>query len=214
MRKQAAFLVIMLTFGLVFAGAVSAQDEEPTIDVVVVDENGPVDVACPGDEVAVVVNASANDDTVELPAAFINVDPETGLTFEVDDVVMMFLGEIYENDDPDKGDFFYWSDYYETWLWDISDITKNYLYPNEEAMLLIPAIVDDCGPITVTADFMAWPRVDPEPSVIAEDSYTFMSGPCHNCHGKVPMQNTGTPVALAALGLLGIIGGTVYGRLR
>jgi len=36
----------------------------------------------------------------------------------------------------------------------------------------------------------------------------------HNNGKTLSMQNTGVPVALAALGLLSIIGGRLYGKLR
>jgi len=210
MQKQAAFFVILLTFGLLFAGAVSAQ-EPATVDVAVTNEAGtPVNVTCPGQNVTVAVNASANDEYVFDPGVVISVDPDTGLKFSADDAVMIFNGVAYLNDPEDP--FFYLDDEF-GWVWWIGWLDD--MVPGDEAQLYLPAKVTDIGKITVTADFYTWPEEVEYPILLDSDSYTFLSVPCHPCHGAtVPMQATGTPIALAALGLLGIIGGTLYGRLR
>src|SRR5690606_36022825 len=114
MQKQAAFFVILLTFGLLFAGAVSAQ-EPATVDVAVTNEAGnPVNVTCPGQNVTVEINASANDEYVFDPAVIISVDPDTGLKLDADDAVMVFNGVAYLNDPEDP--FFYLDDEF-GWVW-------------------------------------------------------------------------------------------------
>lgn len=208
MRKQAAFLVVMLTLGLVFAGAVSAQD----VEVAVINEDGSlVDVTCPGDEVAAEVNVTPEDSDLVEPVVFITVDPETGLTFEPEKAFMFYNGFEYDNDNLE---FFFWDSQAQSWVWLVALFDADYtMEPGDEALLIAPAIVTDCGPITVNAALDAFESEE----ILDSDSYQFLSKPCRPCHhghGKVPMQNTGTPVALAALGLLGIIGGTVYSRLR
>ena len=216
MRKQAAFLVVMLTLGLVFAGAVSAQDEEPTIDVAVMDENlDNVTEACVGDEVTVGVMASANEETIEDPMALIRIDPESGLTLDAANAVMwtgtQWINNVYNNE------FLFWSEADGAWMWGIFGMNME---PGDVRILLVPAVVTDKGPITVTADL--YENEDQYREWEASGEYEFWGvpcGPCHHCHGgpchgKVPMQNTGTPLALAALGLLGVIGGTVYSRIR
>lgn len=206
MRKPVALLVVMLTFGLLFAGSVSAQD----VEVAVINEDGsPVDVTSPGDEVAVEINASANESVLEDPMVNITVDPESGLTFEPEKAVMFFNGEEFLNDLADP--FFYWCDECLAWHWWLGWY-DGWMYPDDEAMLIAPAMVTDCGPITVNADFLEWPEQYPEPILLDSDSYTFLSVCCHGpC---VPMQETGAPLALAALGLLGIIGGAIYGKIN
>ncbi|HSP87611.1 MAG TPA: hypothetical protein VLN45_05725, partial [Ignavibacteriaceae bacterium] len=82
--------------------------------------------------------------------------------------------------------------------------------------LFIPVQVNAIGEITTDVIFEGGILDDdtnPEPG---EDSYTIMST-SENVSAKtvtVPMQNTGAPLALAAIGLLGILGGTIYSRRR
>jgi hypothetical protein len=210
MRKPATILLLIISLSLLFAGAVSAQ-EAPSVDVTVIDENGDnVTVACPGDEVAVYIEASANDEAIPGPMALINIDPESGLALDVDHAVMWDGTQWISNDDPVSGGFLTWSDQHEAWFWGIMMVIGP-MQPGDVAELFIPAIVTDTGEITVDVIF--------EDSSMdgtffpAEDSYTFLSVPCA-AGETVPMQDTGAPIALAALGLLGILGGAVYGRLR
>jgi hypothetical protein len=215
MRKLAALLILMITIGMVFVGAVSAQE----VETAVINEDGsPVDVTCPGDEVAVQVNASADDETIPEPWVAITVDPDTGLEFEVDDAVMFLNGEIFENIDPIFGGFFFWYEDGQVWAWNIGWVTEfGEMNPGDEAQLIAPAIVTDTGLITVDADFLElYPFQQQEPILLDSDSYTFLSLPCTpQVTGEtVPMQATGSPLAAAALGFLSIIGGAVYGKLR
>ena len=115
MRKIATILILIVSLGFVFAGAVSAQ-EPATVDVAVINEDlSPVDVTCPGDEVAVQVNASANDQTVIDPGVVIKVDPETGLQFEPEEAMMWDGTQWIQNDVNDP--FFYWDDDFQCWVW-------------------------------------------------------------------------------------------------
>jgi hypothetical protein len=208
MRKPAALFLLIVSLGLIFGGAVSAVD--PTVEVTVADEEGPVEVANPGDEVAVYVEASANDELIPEPMALITIDPESGLALDVINAEMWDGTDWISNDDPISGGFLTWSDQDGAWFWDIRGVLGP-MQPGDEAYLIIPAKVADTGEITTDVIFEdASPRATFSP---AEDSYTFLS--VEPVNGEtVPMQETGTPVALAALGLLGILGGAVYGRLR
>jgi hypothetical protein len=204
--------VILVSFGLLFAGAVSAQ-EPATVEVVVTDETGePVDVTCVGDEV--VLEANATSETIlPDPAVIITVDPETGLEFDADNVVMLFNGIPYVNDPNDP--FFYPSEMFPgSWVWWVGWVDD--MDPNDFAQLFVPALVTDIGEITVTGDLYIWPEQMEDPILLDSDSYTFLSVPCPTpvSGATVPMQATGSPLALAALGLLSIIGGAVYGKLR
>jgi hypothetical protein len=214
MRKLATMFVLMITFSMVFAGAVSAQ-EPATVDVTVLDENGnPVDVTCPGDVVVTLVNATANDEDIPDPYVDIAVDPENGIDFDPASAIMYYCGDKYTNDPNDP--FFYWNEDLSTWEWWIGwAVDDNDMYPGEDAQLFVGGIVKAVGPITVTGDFYAWPEESEDPILLDSDSYTFLSVPCHHCQGAtVPMQNTGAPLAALALGMLSIIGGAVYGKLR
>lgn len=200
----------MITFGMVFAGAVSAQ-EPTTVDVAVVDENGdPVDVTCLGSDVVVVIDATTEVDLLD-PFVNVTVDPETGLELDPEEAIMLFNGVEYTNENLD---FFYWSDSWQSWVWWIGWVDD--MDPNDVASFIVPAKVTALEPITVNGDLcMADPQLE-QYVVINTDSYTFLSVPCRPpCHGAtVPMQATGSPLAVAALGLLTIIGGAVYGKLK
>ncbi|OPY26972.1 MAG: hypothetical protein A4E27_00639 [Methanobacterium sp. PtaU1.Bin242] len=88
------------------------------------------------------------------------------------------------------------------------------MYPGDIVELIIPAVVTDTGKITTDVIFEGGIISDDVPP--AEDSYTFLSvGKPKPCNGQtVPMQSTGAPLALAVLAFLGIVGGSVYGKLR
>ncbi len=216
MRKIATLFVLMITFSMVFAGAVSAAE----VDTVVLDENDdPVVVACPGDEVIVdtYVEINETDDPLIVPDVIIDVDPANGLLIDPDNAMMTTDGINWIfNDDPLEGGFFTWDAVAGVGVWTLGII----MTPDSAAELIIPAVVSATGPITVEAIFEG-NVYDPEtqefiPVIVGVDTYTFLSVPCGPCpHGQtVPMQATGSPLAVAALGLLSIIGGAVYGKLR
>lgn len=209
MRNLATVSLFILSFCLIFAGAVTAA---PDVNVSVNDENGnPVTVTNPGDEVNVTANATTDVDLND-PAVLITVDPDSGLTFKEDKAVMNFDGDLYLNDPEDP--FFYWSDEYQAWVWWIGWVYGDQL-AGELVQLSVPAVVSDVGEITVNADYMKWDEQLDLPVLVATDSFTFLSvaEPVTSAQ-TVPMQNTGTPIAAAALGLFSIVGGMVYGKLR
>ncbi|MCE5214256.1 MAG: hypothetical protein LLF83_06000 [Methanobacterium sp.] len=211
MKKIATMLLLMVTFGMVFAGAASAGD----VNTTVLDENGnPVVVTNPGDNVAVEVNASAKGTAVTDPWVAVNVTPNSTLQLQANKAVMWFNGVMYKNDDPVFGGFFFWWQQGQEWVWDIGQISD--MDANDNAQLIVPAIVSGVGKITVNANFMEFYPSEARSIILDSDSYSFLSVPCPPpCRGAtVPMQTTGSPLAVAALGLLSIIGGTVYGKLR
>ncbi len=233
MRKIATMFLLIVSVGLLLGGAVSAVD--PTVDVAVVDpQTGDnVTVTNPGDEVAADVLVQANDEPVSVPSVEVTVDPKTGLQFEPEKAMMMLNNDpnqIITNNMqnyPDEA-FFFFNPTTQTWIWDVSfgiNIITNGgqsdLQPGDVVELFAPAIVTDTGPIKVTANLFG--QNDDEITVpVANDSYTFLSVPAPApvpepepvSAETVPMQETGTPLALAALGLLSIIGGGLYSRLR
>jgi hypothetical protein len=209
MRKIATFFLLLITFATVFTATASAQEVETTV----INEDGTlVDVTTPGDEVAIDVIASAEDSTIEEPAVILNIDPETGLELEPEDAMMWDGIQYIQNDINDP--FLYWDDEW-GWVWYIGYVFFD-MTPGDETELIVPAIVTDVGPITVNADFYAWPITANIPILLDSDSYTFLSvspGPQPVNGATVPMQATGTPLAVVALGLLTVIGGTVYSKL-
>lgn len=112
MRNLAIISLLILSFSLIFAGAVAAA---PEVNVSVNDDNGnPVTVTSPGDEVSVTANATTDVD-LNNPAVLITVDPESGLAFEEDKAIMNFDGTLFQND-PEYP-FFYWDNEYQAWIW-------------------------------------------------------------------------------------------------
>jgi hypothetical protein len=214
-RKIATLFLLVVSAGLLFAGAISAQDPA-SVDVTVIDENGDlVTVASPGDEVAADVIASAGDEGVETPWVEIFVDPDTGMQFEPEDAMMWDGTQWIQNDMTNypNNAFFFWFENGQVWVWDIA-YKYGDLAPGDITELIAPAIVSDTGDITANADL--WGLDEQTDVWYGNDSYTFLSvanEPVTNA-GTVPMQNTGAPLAALALGFLGIIGGAVYGKLR
>jgi len=208
MRKTATVLLLIISFSLIFAGAVAAT---PEVEVQVDNESGdPVMVTNPGDNVTIEANATTDED-LEDPAVVITVDPESGLTIDDEDVVMIYDGELYENDPTDP--FFYWDDEF-GWVWWIGYVYGDQL-AGEDAQLYVSATVSDVGNITVLADYYQWPEESNLPILEATDDFTFLSTAAEPVNGEtVPMHNTGVPLAAAALGLMSIVGGTIYGKLR
>jgi hypothetical protein len=214
MRKQSTLFILFLAMSLIFAGAVSAQGA-PTVDVAVIDENGTnVTVADEGSEVAVQVTASAHDGGITDPWVEVTVDPSLGLQFEPEKA-MMWDGTQYVPNDmtnyPNNA-FFFWYEAGQVWVWDI-----NYVWGDMQAgdvtQLIAPAIVNRIGAITTTGDLYG---ISNQQSIYYDsDNYTFYARAAPSGDNEtVPMQETGIPVGLALLGLLSIIGGTLYGKFR
>lgn len=219
MRKIITMFVLVIAFSMVFAGAVSAQD----VETVVLDENGdPVDVANPGDEVIVAVaTENTGDENISDPTVEVSVDPDSGLVLDPSGAVMTWTytdgdTDTYTNDPNDP--FFYWNDVSGTWEWWVGwAVSDNLMYPNESATLVVPAIVTDLGEITVNADFLGYDVQTEDYVLLDSDSYTFLSvlpSPEPVNAETVPMQDTGAPLAALTLGMLSIVGGAVYGKLR
>lgn len=209
MQKPVIIFVLMVTIGILFIGTASAA---LTVNVTVVDENGdPVVVANPSDAVGIDVVASTNDKTLRNPAALIKTNPDDGLTYDVANAMMTTDGIHWiKNNNPTN--FLMWSDQAESFAWAISQVTGE-MHPGDVVELFIPAIVSDTGNITTTVIFEGGMNEEVTPAV---DSYTFLSvDPTRTVTAqKVPMQDTGVPVAAAALGLLAVLGGTIYNRLK
>jgi hypothetical protein len=210
MRNQAILFILMVSVGMIFAGTASAA---LSVNVTVVQDNGtPVDVAQPGDDVGVMVVAATNNETLNHPAALIKTNPDDGLIYDVNNAMMSTDGINWiKNNDPIK--FFGWSDQAESWVWAISQITGP-MFPGDVVQLFIPATVIDTGEITTNVIFEGGMDEEVTPAV---NSFTFLSvapAPPIAAAGTVPMQDTGAPVAVAALGLLAVLGGTIYSRLR
>lgn len=225
MRKLVLIFLLIVALSSVFAGAVSAQIQ-PTVDVVVLDKDGaPVSVTYPGNEVKVQIDAKAHLTRIQQPFANVTVHSDTSLVFGPENAVMYYnqYGPFKNNpNDP----FFFWSNQLQSWIWYIGWY-GGYWYPNDYAQLIVPATITELGKITVKADLYGWP-VDKEPGVdppllLNSNSYTFPSELFQPSEpdqtnktpvGTVPMQTTGSTVAIAALGLLGIIVGVFYGKIR
>lgn len=228
MRKTATILLLILAFGMTLTGAVTAQD----VEVEVVDNNGePVDVTSPGDEVTIEVDASAEDLYIPDPFVEINVDPESGLSINPATVTMIYIyddgsSDTYINDPLDP--FFYPSSINESWIWWIGwALDDNTMWPDEQAQLIIPALVTDTGKIAVNSAFYQWPIEYSDPILMDFDRYTFESvgpgpGPCpppEPCKPAasaktVPMKDTGTCIGIFALSICTIISGLFIGKLR
>ncbi len=209
MRKILTMFLMLVSVGLIFAGAVSAA---AYVEVEVIDENKvPVDNATPGQEVNVWSYVDASDNGLNMPYVEITVDPENGLDFDPDKAQMTTDGINWIANDP-INPFFFWYAPDQVWVWDIHRITGN-MDPNEAAELIVPATVKTTGYITVNANL--WQHMEVRDDLwVDNDSYTFLSLAPEPSVRAVPMQDTGAPLALAVLGLLGVAGGVVYSRIR
>lgn len=218
MRKIATIFLLIVAFGMVFSGVVSAQEVTTTV----IDENGnPATTVCNGDTVIIDVVANNTGDT-NLNWPFVNVTVLKNSSLAVDPATAVMTwfyndgtSDTYINNASNP--FFYWSDAWGSWIWYIGwAVDDNAMYPGEYATLDVAALVKETGAITVNSELFNQPP-GPRQISLDSDSYTFLSVPCRHCHPygeTVPMQNTGAPIAAAIMGLVGIIGGTVYGKLR
>lgn len=211
MRKLATNFLLMITFTMLFAGMVSAED--PSVQV------GIVGVVTPGNTVGVDVAAEANDEQVVNPMVTIKINPETSLVLDEQNALMSVNSVNWVvNSDPVSGGFLSWDAANKVWLWHIGQFGN--LDPGDYAEIVIPALVTQTGQITVSADLMGFNSQSRQYDLLASAMYTY--NPEDSGQGRhppyagatVPMQPTGFPLAVAALGLLSIIGGAVYGKLR
>lgn len=197
------------------------------METFVLDENGyPVTIACPGQKLTVVLDVE-NDGELDFedPYVLIYVDPENGLAIDPSAAIMTYYYEdgSYEtfiNDPLDP--FLFWSDVDHAWKWWIGWVVPDHdMWSGEAAMLNLNTLLTDIGPISLTSVLKAWYEPTQGYETFDTDIYSFRSVPCpHPCPhppcagATVPMQSTGTPLAVAALGLLSIIGGAIYGKLQ
>jgi hypothetical protein len=126
--------------------------------------------------------------------------------------------EIFTNDPLDP--FFFWSDTDQTWKWWVGWAVPDHdMWPEEGAELTVNGRVACTGPITVATDIKVWDTYEDQYVTLDSDIYSFRSlpHPCPHppCAGAtVPMQSTGTPLVVAALGLLSIICGVIYSKQK
>lgn len=218
MIKHVTVFLVIAAIAIMFGGTASA-----ALSVnVTVDHNGqPVKVAHPGNHDVVNVVAKTNNESIQNPQALIKTTPSKGLKYDVSKVTMSVNGgKAISNTDPKYGGFFLWSDQDGTWFWAISQITGP-VGPNTTLKLIIPVVVNSTGRITTDAIFEGSIMDNgPEP---AENAYTFVSttnnGGNNNANintddNTIPMKNTGAPLALGALGIISLIGGTLYSRRK
>ena len=87
MRKKSTMFLLVISLGLLFSGAVSAQEDSGTVNVTVTDENGDnVTQATEGDEVNVnVVAENTGDEDLEVPYVVVNTEPESDLEYKSDE---------------------------------------------------------------------------------------------------------------------------------
>lgn len=214
-KKTATFFLLIASIAILFGGTASA-----ALSVnVTVDHNGqPVKVSHPGNHDVVNVVAKTNNETIKNPQALILTTPAKGLKYNIARATMTVNGgKSISNSDPKLGGFLVWSDQDGRWFWAISQITGS-IGPNTTLKLSIPVIVNSTGKITTDAIFEGG-ILDDGP-VPAENSYTFISTTNSNgstnssTDNTIPMQDTGAPLALAALGVLSMVGGTIYSRRK
>jgi len=221
MRKKSTMFLLVISLGLLFSGAVSAQEDSGTVNVTVTDENGDnVTQATEGDEVNVnVVAENTGDEDLEVPYVIVNTEPESDLEYKSDEATMEFDGTTTTNDPNDP--FFYFVDG-TGWVWDIGVVTPGSdLDPDEVATLIVPAIVHAGSTVTVTGDFFAFLDEEEDPTLLDSDSYSFQAEPAPvtvptNATAvqaeTVGMEETGAPIAPLVLGFLTILGGLVSSR--
>ena len=217
-KKLATIFLLIASIALLFGGSASAA---LSVNVTAVHSDGtPIKVTQPGTHGFIKVLAKTNNETLKNPQTLISTKPINGLIYNIKDATMSVNGKkAISNSDPKLGNFLIWSDQDETWFWDISKITGSSIGPNNSLKLLIPVKVNSTGKITTDAIFEG-SIMDEDNPVPAEQSYTFLSttkNPDHTVNAAttdntIPMQKTGVPIALAALGLLSIVGGTIYSR--
>lgn len=220
MLKLTSLSLLVICFGLVFAGAVVAA---PEVDVSVIDENStPVTEASLGDQVYVITEVTT-DEVLSNPR-YVTITPEPTtdvLTFNLAGSEMVYNDDIYSYDPANPFVTLAPGGYA---IWDVTWVQDTML-PGERAQLFLPAIISGIGEITVSGDLI---EIDGEPIELASGSYTFLSvtpepsGPEPGpgsvpetvSGATIPLQATGTPITLAILALLGVMGGALYGRFK
>ena len=216
--KQLTIFLVIVSIAIMFGGTASA-----ALSVnVTVDHNGqPVKVAHPGNHDVLNVVAKTNNESIQNPQTLIKTTPGKGLKYDTSKALMIVNGgKAISNTDPKHGGFFVWSDQDESWFWAISQITGA-VGPNTTLKLIVPVTVNSTGKISTDAIFEG--SIMDNGPMPAESAYTFTStannGGNNNANtntddNTIPMKDTGAPLALGALGLVSLIGGTLYSRRR
>lgn len=228
MGKITIMVLLLVSFGLVFAGTVSA--ESPYVEVTVLDDDdSPVTTVAPDDNVNVGAYVNAGDTGLTQPYVEIEVDPEDGLDLDEANAKMTTDGTTWiKNADPTT--FFFWYEPDQVWVWDIHTVTGN-MALDKSTELSVPSIVTATGEITVFTDL--YEHGTQEDVWVTDDSYTFRSvAPASTPTSTstststsqkgispvdattVPLQNTGTPITAAIIGIVIVIGGTICSRLE
>jgi len=220
-KKQATLIFLIISVGFLFAGTVTA--ENAAVDLSVTNDMGyPITIAQNGQEVVINTVVVANDETINNPYVVLNIDPDNGLQLETDQAIMWddvqqkWTSVNISNDNTIHPG---------SWIWQIETSTGNNLKTGDIVELLLPAIVKTAGDITVNADLYSGIG-DPSDILVNSESYPFMvalgstesnstpSDPTTNNTTTIPKQKTGAPLIVAILGILSIIGGTIYNRLK
>lgn len=221
MKKPATLIFLIISVGFLFAGAVTA--ENATVDLSVTNDMGyPITIAQNGQEVVINTVIVANEGTISNPYVAFNIDPDNGLQLETEQAIMWddaqqkWTSVNISNDNTIHPG---------SWIWQIETSTGNDLKTGDIIELLLPAIVKTSGDITVNADLYSGIG-DPNDIIVNSESYPFMvalgstesnSTPSDSSTintNTIPMQNTGAPLTVAILGILSIVGGTIYSRLK
>lgn len=224
MLKPTTTFLLVISIGLFFAGAVSAAQ---TVDVGVVDGTGnQVTETSPGDQVVVGILVSANDAT--LNNDWVEIPQSSGLKFQPENTLMR-VGYTYVLNDL-SNPFFYYDNTMKIWVWDFSKKIP-VMQSGASTDLVAPATVTsskvnvkvelykDIANVADTDSYLipqlttAAPNTDDDKQedndALQEDNDVSLTNT-----QSVPMQTTGTPIALAVLGLLAMVGGSVYGRIK
>jgi hypothetical protein len=211
--KPATIFLLVISIALLFGGTASAA---LSVNVNVVHDGTPIKVTHPGAHDSLSVVASSNNETLYGPQALITTKPGNGFVYDMSKATMSLNGKkAVSNTDPVYGNFFMWSDQDESWFWDISKLTGDIMGPNNTVRLLVPVTVNKTGKINTDVIYEGDILHDDTNPAPAEGSVTVLSTNSNN-NGTdpdtVPMQETGVPIVLAALGLVSIVGGTIYSR--
>jgi hypothetical protein len=103
-----------------------------------------VDTAIVGDTVNMNVTVDAGTKVIKDPYVMFSIDPAAILDFVADDA-LMWDGISWIANDPNDPFFFLENG---SWIWDLGDK----IYPGDEFLLVVPAVITDIGDIDMVAD--------------------------------------------------------------
>jgi hypothetical protein len=213
---------------------------DTSVDVNILDptDNTPITTALVGDEVNVEVIANAATQFVKDSYMIINFNPPTKLDFDPA-TVMMWNGISWITNDPNNNPFFFEEN--GAWTWKIDGIMNpgdvfkllilaiaaetgkvnvtaqwyGYLKcdPSDPNACFLPELCDlgndTSDPLTIETGSTAGGGDNGNGAAAGDGNIATA-----NAADTVPLQNTGTPLALAILALFAIVGGSIYGRLK